>query len=295
MKIRAVRWLVSLACPVAMMLAAAPADAGIIPGIWNVLFGPCGGGCGPGYCAPTQSYYAPSYCGYGGCGPSGCGVSSCGPSSCGSGGCGTVQSYYGWGNCGYSCAPCGSSCSPCTVACAPSSNCAVPPASSAAGGNSSIKPLPDDGWKNRKTYEGTESAPGATNAAPPANRTDADTGLPPNGRRTNPLNDDETKSGALRVSPPGDAAGEAKSATEEPETPAGTRKTPMPPKIPLDDKDAHRISPINLDEKIAWRPTAVRKRLEIEPGRGNARLIRIPLYAKSDWKPVGDATNVAKR
>jgi hypothetical protein len=183
------------------------------------------------------------------------------------------------------------------VACAPSSNCGVSSSAPAAGG--SIAPQPDDGWNKRKTYENGAAAPGAAGTAAPENRTDADTGLPPRDRRRNPLNEDETRSGALRVPPAEESKGDADAESGKSDAPADaqdTKKSPMPGKIQLDEnKDAQRIAPINLDEKIAWRPTALRQRLDIEPARGNARLIRVPLYAKSEWKPVPEAANVAKR
>lgn len=295
MKIRAVQWLASVACSLILMTAAAPADAGIIPGIWNALFGPCGGGgCAPSYCGPTSSYYGPSY--YGSCGPA-----PCGPSACSTGGCGTTQSYYGWSNSGYACAP---SCGPCSIPCSPgaSGNCSIAPDAVPPGG--SIKPVPEDAWKKRQTYENGAAPPNSSDATPPATRTlpeertEPETGLPSGRPRPKTLNEDteETKAGALRIPGAEATTPEGKLEVIEPHNPADGKKAPAPKKVPLnDDKDATRVSPINLDEKVAWRPTAERKRLELEPSRGNARLIRIPLYAKSEWQPVEAKTSVAKR
>ena len=100
------------------------ADAGVIPWLYDAVFGPVGhygyGGSGYGgygtayrypYAAPRISYAVPTCSGQSNCGPTGCGRAGCAttsysvdyrPTYCSTGGCSTVLSAYRYsaGNCG---------------------------------------------------------------------------------------------------------------------------------------------------------------------------------------------------
>jgi hypothetical protein len=60
------------------------------------------------------------------------------------------------------------------------------------------------------------------------------------------------------------------------------------------EKESGHLPTLNLDEKIAWRPAPERKRVSARPRIGNARLIRVPAYPKSEWTPVDADAKVAR-
>lgn len=289
MRIRAVKWLAAAVCSLSLSLVSAtPSEA-----CWG-LFG-CGRGCGYGY----GSFYGPVYSpmSYGGCGSGGCGVSS----------------YYapvGCGSCG-SCGPCGSVCG---------SSCGSVCGSSCTGGNCSLgsdgnlSPMPDSGssatpWQPKKktpdsTYESNSGATGSegTEGTGTSIRTSPKSGLGNDSGGS--LGEEERFSKPTRANKPeaGEAKGESEGASGEESTPVnpkgtGTKNTPKLPKAPLGDDGAgaQELPKLNLDEKIAWRPAAERKRLEPKSNVANARLVRLPAYPKSDWLPVEPESKLAKK
>src|SRR5437764_177500 len=130
MKFRAAKWLaMSLVTVSAFAIASASTEAEACCGLWQCLFGWCGG------CRPACSPCGPSM---GGCGPAGCPTSS----------------YYG--PVVYrGCAPCATSCAPCGIA---STGCATGDCS--LGSSSSTMPPapapePNDVWNRRKQQNKT--------------------------------------------------------------------------------------------------------------------------------------------
>lgn len=260
MKRTRMRWLGTAACSVSvLLLGASVSNAGLVPWVWDALFGPncpqnrcaqpvCGVSC-----APAPTYYAPSPCGPSGCGvqsafftPSGC--STCGSTICGVSGCET-------GACG----PAG----------CPTGQCGLTPAT----GQRTVEPdpppaqtyseegdsTPDEGWN--KT-EGTEDPPSA----------ETEEGTQETEAYKNPT-----------VVPGKDAAPTLdinEDDTTSPENETGT----MGPEF------------FNkFDDKVTWRPAIGRTRLQRRPTYAAARLIRKPRHAPGKWMPVLTPANVAKR
>lgn len=110
----AAKFLATAACTLSIwMSSTASTEAGVIPCVWNFLFGPCcRSGCGGGSCG--YGGYAPIY-GGGGCYGGSCGTSYYGPSmyygggcsscrgscgSCSSGSCGSCGFGTSYGSCG---------------------------------------------------------------------------------------------------------------------------------------------------------------------------------------------------
>jgi hypothetical protein len=279
MKIIAARLMAPLACSLILGgVAAVPIEAGIVPCIWNTLFGP---GCGSG--GNCGANYGPGAYGGGGCS---------------SGNCGTA--YYAPGNCG-ACAPCGgSACAPCAgSACAPySSGDCVP------RGQSPAAPRVDDQWKKKRTFDQEESSgvngggAGSTGGAGSSGRTIPDSGLDGTKKKPDGLQDDGESTEAFKKPAEGEAAEiePTGGSAPTPVHPKG-KKSPSPPKIPDDNDESGslRAPSINLDEKIAWRAAPERKRATIKKDVANARLIRLPAYPRSDWLPVDPESNVARK
>lgn len=264
--------------------AAAPADACCF---LNWLFSPCCGSCGPSpcgsaSCGPT-SYYGPTGCSTGGCSTGSCGTSA-------------YYSPFAWG----SASSCGSSCGPCGGGSCASGNCAVSPGLSpaspspapATGAPATGAPTGDGDWKKKtepKTY-------GEPDLGAPANRIDQDSGFP----KSDALQKEgETSAG---FTPPAETSGSPiqPAGAEDGQSNPPVRVNPRGkgPQAPLledePEKESGHLPTLNLDEKIAWRPAPERKRVSARPRIGNARLIRVPAYPKSEWTPVDADAKVAR-
>lgn len=243
MKRAAVKMLATLACSLAAWSGvASPGEAGVIPWVYNAVFGPSyNGGYYGGYYGGGASYgpvgYAPTY------------------GRCATGACGR-STYYGpvaWsGCCVPACAPCGSACGP-------------------AGCGSVATTMGSSGCTSSPT-----AAPNNTPAGPPPTYEGDNSPRPPRPASADP-NWDATKDRT-------GAEGEGK--FEAPRRPATA------PKIPEDEAKSRVL---NLDEKVAWRPTTSRERLPLQTGYANARVIRTPTYAKTDWVPVPASAKIASK
>lgn len=275
MKIHTAKLLATVACFALLFSSAATTEAGLVDGLWNALFG-CGGCSGGG-----AAYYGPS----GGCSSGGCGVS-------------TYYAPVRWSNC----SPCDSGCSTCSIGtCDPcvSGNCSV---GSSAGTSSESTSGGDSTWKGKsgepRTYDPKSERDLGTPEKP---RTKPDAGLDRGNSKPNVLNEDGESAGAFK--PPissGDTGTVSPAGEKTPINPKAGKKSVPVPRIGDDDedkdKDAQRKLPkVNLDEKIAWRPAPERKRVELKPQVANARLIRVPEYARTDWLPVTTDANVARK
>ena len=275
MRLRAAKWLaMSLVTVSAFAFASGSTEAEACCGLWQALFGWCGGcrsQCSP--CGPAM----------GGCGPAGC----------------PTGSYYGpvvYGRCspcGVGCSPCAPSCSPCGIA---SSGCATGDCSvgSSFGTPTAPPPEPNDVWNQKKrTY-----APGSGNSS--------DSDLGPSGpiekSGSGRLNqqDDQTFQKARTADDPDatDDQGNASPAskTNDSSSSKSGKKGPAAPKArDGEDPDSSRAPTISVDEKVAWRTAPARTRLETRPRTVSARIVRLPAYPKSDWLPVEGESKVAKK
>lgn len=159
-----------------------------------------------------------------------------------------------------------------------------------------MTPSPDSGWqkKQSKTYATPPEGAGDATLGDPAtiDRTTPDSGLDRTKRSGSPLNDNDSVE-AFKV--PRDAAANAGEAI--PVQPRqGSRPGPDVQAIPEEKGISVPLLPtVSLDEKIAWRAAPERKRLTIGKAVGNARLVRLPAYPKSDWIPVDAEAKVAKK
>ena len=267
MNLRAAKWLVmSLVTVSAFAFASASTEAEACCGLFQCLFGWCGGCRNPCYspCAPA-----------GGCGPSGCPTSS----------------YYG--PVVYrGCAPCASSCAPCGIASAgcASGDCSL--GSSSTSMPPAPTPEPNDNWDPKKKQK-------KTFADPP------DGNLGPNGRPTgsgsgsqNKQDDDSAyKKARTEETETNDQQGSLSPASKKADSASSkaSKKGPAAPKASeKEDPDSSRAPTISVDEKVAWRNAPARTRVESRPRTVSARIVRLPAYPKSDWLPVEGDSKVAK-
>lgn len=270
MRLRAAKWLVmSLVTVSAFAFASASTEAEACCGLFQCLFGWCGGcrsQCSP--CGPAM----------GGCGPSGC----------------STGSYYG--PVVYrGCAPCAPSCSPCGIAstgCA-TGDCSV--GSSSSGTPTAPIPEPNDVWNNKKKQQNK------TFADPP------DSELGPNGRpagsgsesRLNQEDDGAFKKArTFEETDANDDQGSLSPASKKSDSGSSkaSKKGPAAPKASdKDDQDSTRAPTISVDDKVAWRNAPARTRVESRPRTVSARIVRLPAYPKSDWLPVEGESKVAKK
>lgn len=269
---RAGKLVATLVCSFSIWAAtSAPIEAGIIPWVYNAIFGPAYNG--PIYAGGAA--YGPSNYGPVGYAPS---LGACGTGGCATGACGTTQSYYGpvaWGGWRLSCAPCQAACAPCGPACStasagygvndcvgttpayplqPTPDSSSPPQTFQGQGTGTDR-TPDAGFKPARERDGTETKGDDANFPAPVEK-----GKP-----------------APSAAP---SSGPAKKATQTP---------PIP-----ETKDAN-VPVLNLDDKVAWRPAAERTRLPIKPHYANARLIRTPALPQTEWVPVSSGSKLAKK
>ena len=288
MRLRAVKWLVmSVVTVSAFAMASATTEAEACCGLFQCLFGWCGG-CRSRCSSP--------------CGPAagGCGTGNCGPGNCGPGGCST-SSYYG--PVVYrGCAPCASGCSPCAVASAPcaAGDCYIGSSSSSSGAGTPIAPapLPNDDWKNRKkpqnkTFDessgsssegdlGASGRPAKSGAGSQLNQEDNSAFKK---ARTGEETDAKDDQGSLSPASKKNNAS-SKNGKKGPNTPKASD---------VEDPGSSHAPTISVDEKVAWRTFPARTRLETRPRTVSARIVRLPAYPKSDWLPVEGESTVAKK
>lgn len=271
MRLRAAKWLaMSLVSLSAFAFASGSTEAEACCGLWQALFGWCGGcrsQCSP--CGPAM----------GGCGPSGC----------------PTASYYGpvvYGRC----SPCAPSCSPCGIAsggCA-TGDCSV--GSSSVGVPTAPPPEPNDKW-NKSTRPRTY-APGSENAP--------DSDLGPSGPiersgsdRLNQQDDQTFKKTRTGDDPDAiDDQGNASPASKTNDSnssKAGRKGPPSPKASEAEAPDSSRAPTISVDDKVAWRTAPARTRLETRPRTASARIVRLPAYPKTDWLPVEGDSKIAKK
>jgi hypothetical protein len=269
--------------------SATTAEAGIIPWIYDAIFGPVGsqqalyGGYAPTYGAgygvsygsgsaiPT-SYYGPSYFGPA---PT---LGLSGSSPCSSGACGT-QAFYGTAS--SCCSPCGGS--GCATGACGTGTCGTGDCASGNSGaapysgatSSPVTPIPrrEDAGPT-PTYGNGNPNPGTGSTAAP--------GFGPTRNREPapaPMND------AYEAPRPASPA-------STPPAPAGTR-----PAFPNDSEgaDATPGPTLNLDDKITWRSTPSRQRLTLQPSYTSASVIRKPVYPKSEWTTLPAEASIAKK
>lgn len=273
MKRIGMKWGATLVCSASvLLLTASVGNAGLIPWVWNGLFGPhcpknqCAPACPPP-CSPCGTTYAPSPCGPGGCGIQSayyvsssccdpCGTSVCGVSQCGVTGCGPAGCP--GGDCGIS--------TPATGERTPEPDGGVPQTFRGGAEGSST----EDDWKTRNPEGNTENPP-----TPGSESTEVEAYKPPEpipGKDAAPtpkLNEAEPA--------PGDAAPgpEGESATGE--------------------DGAAGPNLFNELHPVTWRPAVGQKRLTRQPTYAKARLIRRPRQAKGEWLVVPSTENIAKR
>jgi hypothetical protein len=268
MKRIGMKWSATLVCSACvLLLTASVGNAGLIPWVWNGIFG---SHCPKNRCAPACSpSYAPSPCGPGGCGvqstyyaPSGCsscGTSVCGVSSCDSGGCGPAGCPTG--GCSIS--------TPATTERTPEPDAGVP--QTFEGGSAkpddeitptkspdeAEPPKPGDESESVEAYKPEQPIPGKDPApTPELNEGDANPGAP--------------------TDEPSDAGGAADDDSEKEGVNAG-------PNL------------FNELHKVTWRPSVKNQRLTRRPTYAKARVIRRPRQAKGEWLVVPSTENIAKR
>lgn len=260
-------------------------EAGVIPWMYNAIFGP---GRGPyGY-----SYYGPSYysAGYGWTG------GSYGGGCCGAPVMAAYRPSYGC------CDPCAVPCNPCGVAVA--GTCGVPQCtttgSSPLPSSPSAAPVPSNA--SPKTYaepdkfEKPAAASGSTdpnNTAPPTPARESDSGFGPRKPRpaspTIPPDNEERETRKPADTPEGNGT----STEEKPnlKAPAAT------PKIKEGDEGGTEVKPASrTSQKIAWAPVLQRRQVNSQPRHGTAYIIRLPAYPKTnDLRQPEAGSAIAKK
>lgn len=248
---------------------AVPVEAGIVPWVWDTVFGPVGSirarrMCQVGYGARNRCGYGPMMLGScGTCSP--CGGSPCSSGSCGVGcGYGSGGGYYGGAVSVGGCA---------------TGECGINFNPSATSGN--LSPRIDN--------PPPASTPGLrTN--PPTFRDEIPNGSGSSGRTgiNNGLN------GAPRTAPeefPTSRDGES-TIPEEKRTPSKVR-----PGLPAEDDAFYRPAPMNhLGEKVTWSSASKLERMSgRDLGTRSVRVTRQGAFPNSKWEVAGENREVAKK
>lgn len=261
---------------------AATTEAGLIPWVYDAVFGPVGSQRAyyGGYAPMT---YGAAFRGYGPLGYSDPCCSPCGPagcSPCATGACG-IQSFYGpsYGQCCDPCSACGiggcgiGGCGPggcgipgCGPAGCPSGQCGLPGDAFTDGGLTPAPEGPPPVSQPPRTYR--DEVPPYRDEAPssrPAPGLD-DEGFRPRSNEGFPMD-----TGVRRPGP----------ATDEFEPPASSipprsrEPAPMRPTIGDDEDNAGIRGPsLNLDGKVTWRPASTRQRLSLRPNYESVSVTR---------------------
>lgn len=257
-------------------------QAGIIPWMYNAIFGPVGS---MGYGA----YYAPAPV------PVGVGYAPV----WGGGGCGTCTAGYAPYSVAYApfdvgcCSPCGSACSPCdsgSSPCGPGGcpggdcgvNLGAPPMNPIPYGD---PPPPQPGPPSTYGPNPGGPNPGGPN---PDNPTTGNPNYDQDGFRSRSSNPPPPANNAPMGSP---------QETMRPETTILPRNPAPVPDINDDTTTSPstlRFPTLNLDSKITWRPTAERTRLTIHAHFTKPTVTRVPTKPNADWAAVPATTKVAK-
>lgn len=317
MKRLCIRWLSTLLV-MGGLLTAAPtaADAGIIPWVYDTVFGPVGSiqarragymhgptdpccGYTAGYAGGYNVGYAPGYGyrpglfglrgwrrGWGGncCSP--CGVSDCGGcSTCGvgyaSGGCAT-------GNCANG--ACSTFYPPINNSNVPSS--LAPATGSGAGVNNDPAPMPMGSGTplDRSTIDGFGPA---NDGFRPAGAAPAPT--PENDSFIPPKTGTSTSVPAAETNPVGTSpAGETKPAAPGRPRPTFGDDEDMKTEEKKDSGADRKNGPrLELHDKIAWQRSVTRIRQDLQPARASATVVRHGLFPKSRW--TEDSQTVARK
>ena len=315
MKLLAVRGSLLLAGVLAnLQMAPSVCDAGIIPWVYDSVFGPVGSIqahranriCGPSLSCGSGGYgygnYGYSSYGYGNCGYRGglfglrrnwgnCCPTTCGVSACGS--CNPCGTNYGYAMA----APCGS----CNVGgygyatggCA-NGTCSTfyPPIVNNGTGTSTASPVTpaNPGGATGSNTPSYDPSPIPTKPTDPG-RSSTDPGFGPGNSPLDGFNKaaspapttgtDPTDGGFIppRVNPETPAANPATPAPA-PGTPASPSKRPT---LDDEDKDAKVGPRLELNDKVAWKPMNVRTRQALVPVKASASVVRLALFQKSAW------------
>ena len=261
MKTQFGKWFLVLVCTFTIVAGtASTCDAGVIPCIWNLLFGPCRGGYSRGYyhpgylaaprgissgCYPTTAFYPPQ----------------CSP--------------FGYAACG----PCRSICSIPGVSSCPKNICAVSYQKS-SGKSSGLVPDPVEA-ELPKTYA-DEAA--ETNEKYPSTNDD---GFRPrsNGADPEPLDSLEIK--AFKRPAPIAPPVEDKNKLDIREPNSKKTGTPQSNRLP--------IPMLNFDNAVTWRVIPKRSRLTLRVNFVNPTVARHKLYLSTDWMPVPEEIKIAKK
>ncbi len=284
--------------------SASLSQAGIIPWVYDVVFGPVGSPA-RGYSSYGYSGYTPYTASYA---PFSYGYASYGYPSQAYSGCSTCSTNYGWSP-AWGCNSCSSGCSTgsCGSGCGPVASCNSCGVSSmySSSGSSNYSPEPClnggcDGYVRPKSTTNTpapaqsnksgtnwnkSTEPSKTTTPKTPNRTfqqpvdrDSSDGLNDGGRSRsddNGLNENPTK--AFRPSQ-GDS-----------ETILPSRPKPAPFDDNNDNGSAKRQLPLprlNLDAKIAWRAEPIRTRVPFHAKPTNVTVARRVPRIDTDWTPV---------
>jgi len=158
-----------------------------------------------------------------------------------------------------------------------------------------MTPVPNEDWKAKdknRTY--ADPAPGdATGTGTGdsgSSRTNSESGL-------NKDDDGVRRVTGDNATGTGSVSGDADSKGKTPVLPKGSKKSP--PAAKADDAggtdSSNKAPTISIDEKVAWRSAPARKRIVAPTHAGNARLVRLPAYPRSEWLPVESESKVAAR
>jgi len=278
------KWSAITLCSMSIILmSASVSDAGIIPWIWNGIFGHhdrCAPACPPSY-APACPTSCPP------CGP--CGTSPCGP-----GGCNIQSSYYvpsGCSSCGT--ALCGVSCCPtdcCSTGCCPTGGCATGNCGigGCPSGNCSI---PQPATSNRTPEPSTERKTYSEDS----NSSDPEAGWDKT-QEGAPLPEDEPPADVDAFK--GKGAVETPGINEEGATPPDAAPEAAPEADPASTEGEAQLGPRlfrELHNTVGWKPVVSSKRLTRRPTYAKAEIHRRSREAKGEWKVVPSTSNIAKR
>ncbi len=273
MKLRAAKWLaMSLVTVSAFVFASASTEAEACCGLFQCLFGWCGG---------CRSQCSP-------CGPS---MGSCGPSGCSTG------SYYGpvvYSGCGleqllWSCSPCGIASAGCA-----SGDCSVGSSSTYSSSTTPPAPAPEpnDVWNRKKQQK--------TYADPQGNSKDSDLGDP--GRPAGSSNDNRgfKKARTADDTEASDEQGSLSPASKKNDssTSKAGRKTTGRSQGERRGRFRYLTGPDDQrrrESRLANRSGAHSGRKLVRGPLKSARIVRLPAYPKSDWLPVEGESKVAQK
>lgn len=289
------------------------------------------GGIGCNSCGIASGGMA--YAGYGNCGAGGCGVGNCGMGGCGTSS--YYAPRYGYGSaCGYptgcgiasDCSPCGTgfAAGACGIQTPAVTGNPTPVAAEAAGKTNGTSPTTGR-TGGPKTYANENPndpapAPGtAANPGPPGASSMEDDAAPRSGTRGGfnargsedsegfkpPVTNDPaggTSDNGLDDTPSGRNRPEASPASTPGKTsdkkPDGARPAETPSK---DDDEAGfgggpQAKPLNVENRVAWRPRIERRRMELKANFGKADLVRPQRHVNSQWNDANDlAVKMAKK